>query len=276
MRINKKILAGITVTSMLTCGIWMESVFAADTFNTGSSAEAQEADMNSPEMFSAEETVSDITADSSEESQTGTITGENPETSTTENSGFSPENRSEISETPGISDIPNTSETTTDTSETPGETELPDISNNPGTPEETTLPENGEPEISQETLPDAQETQSETTFEDSEPESKPSEEKNGFCGAEENTVSWSLDENGVLEIAGQGDMKDWENEEEVPWNGYRDQITEVRIKEGVTSIGAYAFADCENLTELDIADSVQTIGAFAYFNCSGLSALTIG
>lgn len=33
MRINKKILAGITAVSMLTCGIWMESVFAADTFS---------------------------------------------------------------------------------------------------------------------------------------------------------------------------------------------------------------------------------------------------
>ena len=110
------------------------------------------------------------------------------------------------------------------------------------------------------------------------PKIKPpfSSEKSGFCGAEENTVSWSLDENGVLEIAGQGAMNEWQNEEEVPWNGYRDQITEVRIKEGVTSIGAYAFADCENLVKLDIADSVQTIGAFAYFNCSGLSTLTIG
>lgn len=109
-----------------------------------------------------------------------------------------------------------------------------------------------------------------------ETETDPAEEKSGFCGAEENTVSWSLDENGVLEIAGQGAMNEWQNEEEVPWNGYRDQITEVRIKEGVTSIGAYAFADCENLVKLDIADSVQTIGAFAYFNCSGLSTLTIG
>lgn len=40
MRINKKILAGITAVSMLTCGIWMESVFAADTFSAEESAEA--------------------------------------------------------------------------------------------------------------------------------------------------------------------------------------------------------------------------------------------
>ena len=131
-------------------------------------------------------------------------------------------------------------------------------------------------------LPDDQEDQPEAAFEenaaseDMETETDPAEEKSGFCGAEENTVSWSLDESGVLEIAGQGAMNEWQNEEEVPWNGYRDQITEVQIKEGITSIGAYAFADCEKLVKLDIADSVQTIGAFAYFNCSGLSTLTIG
>ena len=39
MRINKKILAGLTAVSMLTCGIWMESVFAADTFSAEESAE---------------------------------------------------------------------------------------------------------------------------------------------------------------------------------------------------------------------------------------------
>lgn len=262
MKINKKILAGLTAVSMLTCGIWMESVFAADP---------------------------------SEESQTGTITGEVSATSTTEITGESTESNPDISETPdiseipGISDIPNTSETTTDTPEisdtpeTPDETETSDISNTPDTPEEPDLQANEEPEISQETLSDAGESQPETTFEvpdtasdTPETETGSAEEKSGFCGAEENTIAWNLDENGVLEIVGQGDMKDWENEEEVPWNAYRGQITEVRIEEGVTSIGAYAFADCENLAELDIADSVQTIGAFAYFNCSGLSTLTIG
>lgn len=133
-------------------------------------------------------------------------------------------------------------------------------------PEETELPED-QPEAAFE---------ENAASEDMEAETDPAEEKSGFCGAEENTVSWSLDENGVLEIAGQGAMNEWQNEEEVPWNGYRDQITEVRIEEGVTSIGVYAFADCEKLVKLDIADSVQTIGAFAYFTCSGLSTLTIG
>lgn len=248
MRINKKILVGLTAVSMLTCGIWMESVFAADTFS------AEE----------TKETVSDTVTDLSAESITGTETEDVPVMDAAE-----PENKSEISETPEMSDEPAAQDNpeTQDTSETP---------------EETELPENEEADIPQEMLPDDQEDQPEAAFEenaaseDMETETDQAEEKSGFCGAEENTISWSLDESGVLEIAGQGAMNEWQNEEEVPWNGYRDQITEVQIKEGITSIGAYAFADCEKLVKLDIADSVQTIGAFAYFNCSGLSTLTIG
>lgn len=245
MKIDKKILAGLTAVSMLTCGIWMESVFAADTFSAEETKEA----------------VSDTVTDLSAESITGTETEDVPVMDAAE-----PENKSEISETPEMSDEPVAPDNpeTQDTSETP---------------EETELPENEEADIPQEMLPDDQPEaafEENAASEDMETETDQAEEKSGFCGAEENTVSWSLDESGVLEIAGQGAMNEWQNEEEVPWNGYRDQITEVRIKEGITSIGAYAFADCEKLVKLDIADSVQTIGAFAYFNCSGLSTLTIG
>ena len=252
MRINKKILAGITAVSMLTCGIWMESVFAADTFGAEESAEA----------------VSDTVTDPSAESITETEIKEVPTINAAEISEAEPENKSEIAEAPDMSDE----------LAAPDDPEAQDTSE---IPEETELPENEEADIPQEMLPDDQEDQPEAAFEknaaseDMETETDPAEEKSGFCGAEENTVSWSLDENGVLEIAGQGAMNEWQNEEEVPWNGYRDQITEVRIEAGVTSIGAYAFADCEKLVKLDIADSVQTIGAFAYFNCSGLSTLTI-
>ena len=235
MKIDKKILAGLTAVSMLTCGIWMESVFAADTFSAEETKEA----------------VSDTVTDLSAESITGTETEDVPVMDAAE-----PENKSEISETPEMSDEPAAPDNpeTQDTSETP---------------EETELPENEEADIPQEMLPDDQPEaafEENAASEDMETETDQAEEKSGFCGAEENTVSWSLDESGVLEIAGQGAMNEWQNEEEVPWNGYRDQITEVRIKEGITSIGAYAFADCEKLVKLDIADSVQTIGAFAYFN----------
>ena len=81
MRINKKILAGITAVSMLTCGIWMESVFAADTFSAKESAEA----------------VSDTVTDPSAESITGTEIKEVPTINAAEISEAEPENKSEIS-----------------------------------------------------------------------------------------------------------------------------------------------------------------------------------
>ena len=166
MRINKKILAGITAVSMLTCGIWMESVFAADTFS------AEE----------TKETVSDTVTDLSAESITGTETEDVPVMDAAE-----PENKSEISETPEMSDEPAAPDNpeTQDTSETP---------------EETELPENEEADIPQEMLPDDQEDQPEAAFEenaaseDMETETDQAEEKSGFWGAAENTIYWSLDE----------------------------------------------------------------------------------
>ena len=100
--------------------------------------------------------------------------------------------------------------------------------------------------------------------------------KKGICGTEESEVKWELDEQGTLYIEGQGDMADWEDESVVPWSQYRSEITKIEIKEGVTSVGAYAFSNCSNVAETVIADSVQKIGSFAFFNCNGLSTVTIG
>ena len=96
------------------------------------------------------------------------------------------------------------------------------------------------------------------------------------CGAQENTVFWTLDTEGILTITGQGDMQDWQTEEEVPWNVNRSEIKKIEIADGVTSIGAYAFSDCINVIETEIPDSVQEIGEYAFFNCNGLLSMTIG
>lgn len=101
-------------------------------------------------------------------------------------------------------------------------------------------------------------------------------EKSGFCGAEENSVSWKLEEDGTLRIAGQGNMISWEKETDVPWVQYRTDIKKIEIEDDVTSIGACAFYDCTGVTETVVPDSVQEIGEFAFFNCSGLSTVTIG
>ena len=101
-------------------------------------------------------------------------------------------------------------------------------------------------------------------------------EKSGFCGTEDSNVNWSLDEEGILHITGEGTMASWESEADVPWAQYRSQIKEIQIEDGVTSVGAYAFCNCSDVTETVLPDSIKNIGEFAFFSCGGLSTVTIG
>lgn len=101
-------------------------------------------------------------------------------------------------------------------------------------------------------------------------------EKSGFCGTEDSNVNWSLDEEGILHITGEGTMASWESEADVPWAQYRSQIKEIQIEDGVTSVGAYAFCNCSDVTETMLPDSIKNIGEFAFFSCGGLSTVTIG
>ena len=53
------------------------------------------------------------------------------------------------------------------------------------------------------------------------------------------------------------------------------EITDLVIPEGVTSIGNYAFSGCSGLTSVDIPNSVTSIGHSAFRNCSSLTTVTI-
>ena len=52
-------------------------------------------------------------------------------------------------------------------------------------------------------------------------------------------------------------------------------LTEYTIPDSVTTIGNYAFYDCDSLTSVTIPDSVTTIGYSAYADCSSLTSVTI-
>ena len=79
--------------------------------------------------------------------------------------------------------------------------------------------------------------------------------------------TWTLDGT-VLTISGNGKM----DYHETPWG---KNITEVIIKEGVTSIGGRAFYRCTGLTSITIPDSVTSIGSSAFYRCTGLTSITI-
>ena len=86
----------------------------------------------------------------------------------------------------------------------------------------------------------------------------------GTCGE---NLKWTLTEEGVMTISGQGEMQLYGNGS-VPWYDYRERIRTVVIEDGVTEIGYGAFQYCTNLTSVEIPDSVTSIGYLAFASCA--------
>ena len=95
----------------------------------------------------------------------------------------------------------------------------------------------------------------------------------GKCGED---LIWTLYEDGLLSITGTGDMYDYTLNSK-PWENYKNNITTLVLDEGITSIGDYAFFDCNKITgNLTISDSVTSIEGSAFYDCSGFTgSLTI-
>lgn len=61
----------------------------------------------------------------------------------------------------------------------------------------------------------------------------------------------------------------------VPWYYSRTNITKVKIEEGVTSIGAYAFyAQYTKITEVTLPSTIKSIGNYAFGSMSGLTTIS--
>lgn len=83
-------------------------------------------------------------------------------------------------------------------------------------------------------------------------------------------VQWALREDGTLRIYGKGSMKNYATKDGMPWYAYADQIEEVIVENGVTSVGNYAFYGMPALKSVEMADSVTSIGDYAFKNCGAL------
>ena len=95
----------------------------------------------------------------------------------------------------------------------------------------------------------------------------------GKCG---DSVTWSLDSNGILTISGSGAMTDYTNYPwpNTPWYDYRRDISSVVVKEGVTTIGDFAFSET-NLTSVSIPSTVTSIGNGAFDTCYHIKSVNI-
>ena len=88
-------------------------------------------------------------------------------------------------------------------------------------------------------------------------------------------AKWNLEDRSII-ISGIGRMKDWDRETSENWHRkYQKLIEKVIIRNGVTTIGEYAFRDCNNLTNIIIPNSVTSIDFDAFYMCSSLKSINI-
>jgi len=82
------------------------------------------------------------------------------------------------------------------------------------------------------------------------------------------TLSWSLNSDGVLTVSGRGDMGSFETESHsgsnAPWSAYADRVTAIVVSEGVTGIGEEAFKALENVSSLALPKSLLCSRQFAF------------
>ena len=93
----------------------------------------------------------------------------------------------------------------------------------------------------------------------------------GTCG---DGLTWSLSEDGVLTITGEGFISGCTSSSQ-PWKDYRDSITAVVIGEGVTEVGRYAFYFCQEIESVVLPETMEYIGQYAFAYCSSLESINI-
>lgn len=90
--------------------------------------------------------------------------------------------------------------------------------------------------------------------------------ESGRCGP---NLVWRRNVSGILTISGTGNMDDFDFNDSV-WG---TNLKRVVIEWGVSSIGSYAFNDCNQLTSITIPSTVNHIGNKAFNGCAGLQTI---
>lgn len=91
----------------------------------------------------------------------------------------------------------------------------------------------------------------------------------GKCGK---NLTWKLDRKGTLTISGKGEM--WNYKYGAPWRESRTKIVSIVIKNGVTSVGEFAFYNCYRVQSVTMAKSITKIGRDAFSGCN-MRSITI-
>ena len=80
------------------------------------------------------------------------------------------------------------------------------------------------------------------------------------------TMDWVFDDTtGTLTVSGTGAIPDYSsNASDTPWYQYKDQITSIVVKEGITSLGNYFAKGFSNVSSIILPDGLLKIGTGAF------------
>ena len=148
--------------------------------------------------------------------------------------------------------------------------------------EETVAPTEAVTEPSEETVAPEEETVPEETMEETVSNEAMgwNTHATGTCGS---NLTWHLDTAGTLTISGTGAMTDYayvwmdygSYNSDSPFTSYKLYIESVVVEEGVASIGAYAFYECDSITNVSLPSTLTDINQYAFSDCEALRSIDI-
>ena len=98
-----------------------------------------------------------------------------------------------------------------------------------------------------------------------------------IAGADFNdgAMHWSISEDGVLTISGEGDMPDYTSSTDSPWYDYSGYILSIVVEDGVTKIGDSSFCHLDKMVSISLPNSVTAFGYNSFYDCRSLESIVI-
>ena len=157
---------------------------------------------------------------------------------------------------------------TTLSTEPPAVTEVPEVTDPTGETEATESTEATDPT-------DPTDPTEETTETDLALLAEEDIVASGNCGAEGDgsNVTWVLTTDGTLILSGTGAVAAYEKRKDTPWGDYNDQILQLEVQKGITSVSG--LCSCYKLREVSLPEGLISIGKLTFMDCWELQEIRL-